>query len=122
MDKEADILKKRFGQVQPFRVPNGYFDDFASKMMESIPSDDVKIVKMPSRKWYQLRPIAIAAASISVAIITITAYFYSSDALVPHKDLAQTEERLSSSYSAIDQAVDYTMMDNADMYAYVSEY
>ena len=35
--KQDDILREKFGRENHFRVPEGYFDDFADRMMEMIP-------------------------------------------------------------------------------------
>jgi len=32
--KQDDILREKFGRENHFRVPEGYFDDFADRMME----------------------------------------------------------------------------------------
>ena len=33
MIKEEQILKSRYGTQSPFRVPEGYFDELASRVM-----------------------------------------------------------------------------------------
>ena len=37
MIKEEQILKFRYGTQSPFRVPEGYFDELASRVMASVP-------------------------------------------------------------------------------------
>lgn len=37
MIKEEQILKSRYGTQSPFRVPEGYFDELASRVMASVP-------------------------------------------------------------------------------------
>ena len=32
--KEENYLKQAYGTETPFKVPEGYFDDFATRMME----------------------------------------------------------------------------------------
>ena len=34
MISEEKFIAEKFGRREPFRVPDGYFDDFASQMME----------------------------------------------------------------------------------------
>lgn len=119
MDRETEILEKKFGKAQPFKVPDGYFDGFVNDLMEKLPEDEARVIEMRPSKWRLYRPIAVAAASICVAIFSVGMYLHSSDN-PSNETFAQ--EQSSSSYSAIDEAVDYTMMDNLDMYAYMSEH
>ena len=119
MDKETDILEKKFGKVQPFKVPDGYFDGFVKDLMDKLPEDEARIIEMRPNRWHVYRPFAIAAASVCVAIFSIGMYLHSSQS---SENKQFTEAQNTSSYSAIDEAADYTMMDNLDMYAYVSEY
>ena len=37
MIKEEQILKSRYGTQSSFRVPEGYFDELASRVMASVP-------------------------------------------------------------------------------------
>ncbi len=44
-------------------VPEGYFEQFASKMMERIPADEPRVVEMPPRSlWQKVRPYVYMAA------------------------------------------------------------
>ena len=42
MLKEEKILKDKFGTANHFTVPEGYFDSFAEKLMESLPAQNLR--------------------------------------------------------------------------------
>jgi hypothetical protein len=119
MDKETKILEEKFGKAQPFKVPDGYFDSFVNDLMDKLPEDHARVIEMRPNKLRLYRPFAVAAASICVAIFSIGMYLHSSESA---ENKQMVEAHNTQSYSAIDEAVDYTMMDNLDMYAYVSEH
>lgn len=119
MERE-EFLEQRLGRKQPFRVPKGYFEDFATQMMDKLPEKEVQVVEMKPRGWHRYRPFAYAAASVCAAIFCVGAYLHSSTGDEQSQQMAKMQQK--SSYTAIDEAADYTMMDNADFYAYVSDY
>lgn len=62
MSKEKDILNK-VGKNDGIRVPEGYFEDFAEKMMAMLPEKEEK--QEPSKNmriWLRIRPYAYMAA------------------------------------------------------------
>lgn len=60
MDKKSDILTK-VGKDAGFKVPEGYFADFADKMAASLPEKQIKIERKPTR-WMRIRPYVYMAA------------------------------------------------------------
>ncbi len=119
MDKDIEFLEKTMGKAQPFKVPDGYFEGLAEQVMAKLPTEDARVISLRPAKWRLYRPIAIAAASIGIAIFSVGMYLKSSDSQPTEKF---TQVPVSSSYSVIDQAADYTMLDNEDVYAYLSDY
>ena len=110
MDKEDYIFKHQMGRENPFRVPEGYFEDIFSSISTRLLDDR------------QIKLIGVAAASICAAIFGISVYF-GGNAKQSTKASVQKEvlSIKASVYSDIDRAVDYTMFDNEDIYAYVSD-
>ena len=82
----------------PFKVPEGYFDSFAEHVMQQLPQRQAKAKHM----W--LRPWMYAAASLLVA---------NSDA----SEMAAA----NASDSYIEEAADYAMIDNEDIYYLLAE-
>lgn len=60
MDKKSDILTK-VGKDAGFKVPEGYFADFAEKMAASLPEREIPVQKKPTR-WMRIRPYVYMAA------------------------------------------------------------
>lgn len=69
MLKEEKILKDKFGTANHFTVPEGYFDSFAEKLMESLPAPEPQVIEMRAASWWSrlpLRKIAVAASVVAV--------------------------------------------------------
>ncbi|MCH4147274.1 MAG: hypothetical protein LKG25_03625 [Prevotella sp.] len=113
MDKEEQTLKQRFGNKAPFKVPEGYFDDFADKFMDKLPEQKARTVSMRPR-WHRYRPAMLAAACICGAIMSLSIYLHTSRP--SNEPMAKTHIEISAN-NTIDQMADYTMLDNEDIYA-----
>jgi hypothetical protein len=119
MERER-FLEQQLGRKQPFKVPNGYFEDFAAQMMDKLPEREARIIEMKPRGWRKYRPFAYAAACVCAAIFCVGTYLHSSNGDEMGQTVASVQPK--STYSAIDEVADYTMMDNVDFYAYMSDY
>ncbi len=92
--------------TNPFRVPDGYFDQLKSDIM----------ARVAPRHAY-LRPLIGVAASVCVAIFGVSVYLHSERTRVASPgETATTSEFLFAS----DDATDYIMLDNEDIYRYLS--
>lgn len=125
MTNEEKIIQEKLGNQNPFRVPEGYFDSFADQLMSQIP-ETKREVEQPVHKATKvrlLRPIMVAAACACIAIFSITLYL--NHAQEPAKELTATKATPSNLQNAeeeyLDDAADYVMLDNADIYACLSE-
>ena len=124
MIKEEKYLVDRFGKKQPFSVPEGYFDQFASQFMEQLPEreEEAVVVRLDSHsRWSTIRRWSVAAClAVALAGVGMWAFQGESSKATSAADAGQFA---ASNYNtAIDQAADYAMMDNGDIYAYVSGY
>ncbi len=102
---------------RPFRVPEGYFEQLKNDIIRRVvPSEDgSKVVAIESRNTY-LRPLIGVAASVCVAIFGVSVYMHNAGAGAVADDPATTSELLFAS----DDAEDYIMLDNEDIYRYLS--
>ena len=41
MNTEDKFLKTQFGNKRPFKVPDGYFEDFASQILDKLPDREL---------------------------------------------------------------------------------
>ena len=111
----------------PFRVPEGYFDTIASKVMERIPANEVtlmpeenKIIPMGRRRWR----IYAAAASILVAVFGAGILIHNNN-MVPDSSLTAEKNMVYTSNQAntennVDAMADYIMADDYELYAYMA--
>lgn len=126
-------LHSTYGNKRPFTVPDNYFSDLSSQIMAKIPVEEpvntpentVKIKKSHFVLIRRVRPLAIAAAMIGVIVIAFWSFAdYTSNqkraADIPEKGVGETLSKATSSDS-FDEAADYMMMDEDDMYAYVAD-
>ena len=117
MTNEEKIIAEKLGKENPFRVPEGYFDHFAEQFMNELPERQVAVPAHRSRLKV-LRPILMAAACLCIAIFSITLYLNRSQD-VPEQTPVAATNTIDETY--MDEAADYVMLDNADIYACLSE-
>ena len=116
MNEEQYLINKA-GKENPFRVPEGYFDSLASQVMSRVdaegnkPQDMPMIEKMAKTVW--LRPVLYAAASVCALFISVTVYQHFTEQTVENT----TEQVAVYSEDSFDEAADYVMIDNQDIYA-----
>ena len=126
-------LHSTYGNKRPFTVPDHYFSDLSSQIMANIPVEEP--VKTPdntlkTKKSHfvlirRVRPLAIAAAMIGIVMIAFWPFAdYTSNqksaADAPENGVGESLSKATSSDS-FDEAADYMMMDEDDMYAYVAD-
>ena len=119
MEKEEVFLKQKFGNEDPFRVPEGYFNSFADNLMSQLPEREAKVIPMRRHTaWRKYAAVAVAACFGVLLFNVGTTYFDR------HQQDAQqiTANAQASSSDAFDQMADYAMIDVSDMYAYVADY
>ena len=128
-----ELLKQKFGQENPFKVPEEYFDNFASKFMEQLPEEEPKAVEveMPVAKRTWIRPMRrFAIAASFAAVLFGAATYYASTGVNKDQDsqtemasaaLKNTETKSVQSDYMMDEMVDFAMIDNAEIYSYLIE-
>jgi hypothetical protein len=120
--KEEEIIKKRCGIGDVFRVPDGYFDDFASKLMDKLPEKENRTIQLSSHygRGHILKPILYAAACLCFAIFSTVLYLNKNVSINKSQNSSASVSVQSTSDELIDRTADYAMMDNHDIYACVS--
>ena len=120
--KEEDILLKKIGKEHSFKVPEGYFENLTSEVMDKLPEKEkVAFKEEPVSTWTRLKPLLyMAAMFVGAALIIRVA---SSDRKsVADIDVAVTEiETEVISDEMIDMALDRAMLDDYSLYVYLSD-
>ena len=123
MTNEERFIEKNFGKKNPYRVPEGYFDHFTEQLLSQLPEQPAAEPVRHSRLKV-LRPILMAAACLCIAIFSVTIYLNrSQDApeSAPVATTQSTNSTINEEEDYMDAAADYVMLDNADIYACLSE-
>lgn len=113
MMNEEEYIRQKMGERNPFTVPEGYFDQLAQQIIDRLPAEDAK--PKPSAIERYLRPLLYAAACLAIAVMG-TAIYTNRNLTADQQQLAQQETVTSYSDSYIDEAADYAMLDNAEIY------
>lgn len=107
----VDYIRQKMGRNNPFSTPDGYFEHFTDRMMEKLPENNRK----PAIIRY-LRPLLYAAVFTGVIVLSATILMKDSTEQT-QQQIATTTIESSDTY--FDDAVDYAMVDNQDIYAYL---
>lgn len=127
MSTEEKYIKEKAGQENPFRVPEGYFDQLASQVMAKLPecAPQAGQVQLPERRQ-KSRQVALrtwfyaAACVVAIVVMTLSFHFKQDVAAVADEQVAaQTETNIDNTY--MDDAADYAMLDNAEIYACLAD-
>ena len=112
-----DNLEKRIGTENPFRVPDGYFENFASDLMKRLPEKEkVEVVRKPTT-WEKIRPLLYMAAMFVGAMLLIRV---ASTHYMPAGNTDQ-EDELEAEMEYINRAMENSMLDDYSLYVYLTE-
>ena len=120
--KEEDILLKKIGKEPSFKVPEGYFENLTSEVMNKLPEKE-KVDFKEARTvtaWTRLKPLVYMAAMFIGAALIIKVASSDNKPLNEGVAVAPTESEVVSD-QLIDFAVDGTMMDDYSLYVYLSD-
>lgn len=117
MKEDKDLLSK-YGRKNPFTVPEGYFQDFNERLMEQLPEKEV--MPEPEIKiWDRIKPWIYMAAMFVGLMFTVRAFMGGQQ----HTQDAETEiggyTEIPDEY--IDPIVNQTMMDDYELYRYLTD-
>lgn len=127
--KSTNDLEEEYGRQRPFSVPEGYFSELSSRVMSSrvmselsaaAEQEDRSALKRGFRSY--LRPMAAAAVTVGIVIVGFLAYHSLEGvqgvrSLLGGRGVQDSYVLSESSGDAFDQAADYFMIDESDMYA-----
>lgn len=118
----------------PFKVPEGYFDNFTANLMKQIPQDEEKILEpsstsaniSKSKKSFvaRFRPYLYAAAMFSGLVFGIHTYRHQifNEKSVPTTTMATATNLSSQDAEAyVNEFCDFARIDEQDIYACVDD-
>ena len=119
MNEEKYIHQQMKGK-QPFKVPEGYFDDLAMRIMTNLP-DAEKHGETPTVAVNKHRTVRLwisAAAACLAVMVVATALLFQQDS---PQQVYKVQAAEMSGDRFVDEAADYAMIDNTDIYAYLED-
>ena len=113
--KKNDLeLQKKYGKQNPFTVPEGYFEHFTENLMERLPEKEVKA--LPEIKlWDRVKPWIYMAAMFVGLMFTVRAFVGTTQSADDSDNLTDMPDEY------IESIVDQTMMDDYELYQYLTD-
>ena len=121
--KEEDTLLKKIGKEHSFKVPDGYFENLTSEVMNKLPEKEkVAFKEEHVSTWTRLKPLFyMAAMFIGAALIIRVASSNHQPATVDDQLTANDAGTEVVLDEYIDVALDRSMLDDYSLYVYLSD-
>lgn len=115
--KEEDYILNKVGKGNPFRTPEGYFENLTSEIMNSLPEKDYSEIDQPVSLWVKVRPLLYLAAFFAGAalILRMGTMKLADD---PARYAAEEEE---TERQYIDNVFNDAMLDNYSFYELLTD-
>ena len=111
--KEEDILLKKLGKENSFKVPDGYFENLTSEVMNKLPEKE-KVVFKEEPLLY------LAAMFVGAALIIRVASTDHKPAAIDEVAVTEVDTEVVSD-EMLDVALDRAMLDDYSLYVYLSD-
>ncbi|MBR2185334.1 MAG: hypothetical protein IJ897_07955 [Prevotella sp.] len=116
----------KFTDKGQYKVPEGYFDTLADRIMTNIPETPKQEEKKKSAKIISLNTrvkIAVAAAIAGALISSVTIRLYQQETKLAEVNTKTEMTNNSETYGEeyVNDYLDYAMVDEDDIYKYLSE-
>jgi hypothetical protein len=121
-----NIDLEKYNDRGQFKVPEGYFDTLADRIMANIPEAPKQEKQKKSAKIIPLNTrlkIAVAAAIVGAVICGSTIRLYQQGTKIANLDTNTEMTNNSETYGEeyVNDYIDYAMVDDTDIYEYISE-
>ena len=115
--EEEKYIEELVGKRNPFVVPEGYFEQLTGQVMQSLPE------RRPRAKTIWLRPVFYAAASVCALFVCAAVWLsWPAGSQQDQKEVAEVLQPQHADDTYFEEAADYMMLDNQDIYACLSDY
>lgn len=118
--KEEDNILKKIGTENAFRVPEGYFENLTSEVMNRLPEKEKPAFeKREVTMWERVKPWVYMTAMFAGAALIIRVA--SSDPTPAATDRTAADEA-DTEMEYINMAVDNSMLDDYSLYVYLADF
>ncbi len=116
MKEEKDLLE-RFGRRNPFKVPDGYFENFTEDVMKQLPEKEYPAVGKITM-WERVKPWLYMAAMFCGLMfgIHVLVHYNKTEQNTTNTDVFS---ELPDEY--IDPIINQTLMDDYTLYQYLTD-
>lgn len=122
--KQDAILREKFGRDNYFRVPEGYFDDFAGRMMDMLPETAGNAVVDKKRIPVRVKRLLWLAAMFCGLFLCVTAVrFAATRSNGGEQKQAAAEQIKQDEYidRYVDDMCDFAGIGSEQIYAYITD-
>lgn len=121
--KEEDTLMKKLGKENSFKVPEGYFENLTSEVMNKLPEKEkVTFEEEHISTWTKVKPfLYLAAMFVGAALIIRVASSDHKPAAVDEVAVVEAVDTEVISDEMLDVALDRAMLDDYSLYVYLSD-
>ena len=108
----------------PMRVPEGYFDNLTQRIMDQLPEVEetatTTVALNPQKRTRWIGWTVAAAACIALAVMVAPKLWNNDTTLTGPETALVNDNDMDQQYE--EQILEYAMVDNTDIYAYLSGY
>ena len=124
---EEQIIKEKIGEGNPFRVPDHYLDHLTDSVMANVMANGKPVMDAAATKTrtisVRLRRVIYAAACVAVMFVVSLAVLLGGNdnqKLADSRTKTNEPAYVETHETTVDEVADLAMMDNSDIYAYLS--
>ncbi len=113
-----------FNLEKNFSVPEGYFDTIAQRVMDRIPANEVRMMPAMEEKKSSSRGllwVRLGTAAAVLAVVFSLGFYFTGDNQQQSSQMAEAPKAVyNNNVDNVDAIADYIMVDDQDLYAYLS--
>lgn len=118
--KQENIIKKKCGTENHFKVPDAYFDSLTDSIMDKLPERKAAVIEMKPRIHAMRRFYVVCSVAAACCAAFFSIHFLTHTSLNDQGGTAQqTVQKAHEKF--VDDALDYSMIDNHEIYDYLSD-
>lgn len=119
--REEDKLLRKLGTENHFSVPDNYFENLTSEIMDKLPEQSIPEFEYKKvTLWDKVKPWTYMAAMFAGAALIIKVASYDSNPFAETTAAVETETELISD-EHLDYALNQSMMDDYSLYVYLTD-